>query len=168
MPYDKSSTLWSNRQEAFFRDHQLFPFRQNGPHCVSTVLAALTSAPPETFQGRINTQDPVSWSMALQPFGMKLALCPTDFRRAEFYRDELLRLDDLFTLSYFLSREPTTLLADPDENGWVCGSHIVLLHRNMIFDPVYGGLFEARRHSCWSQHTKRIFRVVPTTHERGI
>ncbi|CAF5168391.1 unnamed protein product, partial [Rotaria magnacalcarata] len=35
---------------------------------------------PEDFQGNLNTQDPVSWSAALKPYGMKLAYCPHDAR----------------------------------------------------------------------------------------
>ncbi|CAF3448708.1 unnamed protein product, partial [Rotaria sp. Silwood2] len=76
--YDPNSTLWSNTNESFFRDFEIKPIRQIGPHCVSTVLAMLTGKEPQDFQGKMNTQDPCSWSQVLQPYGMKLAYCPMD------------------------------------------------------------------------------------------
>lgn len=168
MPYDLTSHLWPTRDECFFREIALKPLRQSGPHCVSTVLGMLTGQPPETFQGRINTQDPASWSEALSAFGMKLAYCPTDARKIKFYAPELLALDDLFTLSYYTPRDPQSILADPTNDGWVCGSHIVVLHRDSVLDPATG-----RRHGLAElpgseMHTKRIFRVVPEGHRRGL
>lgn len=168
MPYDNSSRLWPATHDNFFRDRMISPVRQKGPHCVSTVLAMLADSPPENFQGNINTQDPVSWSDALKPFGMKLAFCPTDVRRLRFYIEELIDLDDLFTVSYFTPRDPEALLADPDDSGWVCGSHIVIVHRDKIIDPQSGAPIDAHEHGCLTAHTKRIFRVVPATHERGL
>jgi hypothetical protein len=73
MPFDDSCHLWASGHEAFFRDREIVPLRQTGRHCVSTVLAMLVGTRPEDFQGRMNTQDPVSWSDALKPFGVKLA-----------------------------------------------------------------------------------------------
>ena len=102
MPYDAISPLWPQSNESFFRDSTFRLIRQSGPHCVSTVLAMLTGTSPETFQGRINTQDPVSWSEALRQWGMKLAYCPADVRKLKYYMKELVALDDLFTLSYYL------------------------------------------------------------------
>ena len=168
MPYDKSTVLWPNTHEVFFRDRQIVPICQSGPHCVSTVLAMLAVTTPEHFQGVINTQDPVSWSDALRPFGMKLAFCPTDVRRLRFYIDEMMAFDDLFTVSYYSPRDPEKLLADPNDAGWVCSSHIVIMHRDKIFDPMTGDLVDAHEHACVTAYTKRIFRVVPSSHERGL
>ncbi len=168
MPYDASCHLWPDRDDAFFRDRDVRPRRQAGPHCVSTVLAMLSGREPTDFQGRVNTQDPVSWSSALRETGMKLAYCPTDARRLRFYLPELLALDDLFTLSFYTPGDPADLLRDPDDRGWVCGSHIVLLHRGAILDPASGTRSEALSHPIMNQHTKRIFRVVPSGHDRGI
>jgi hypothetical protein len=97
MPYDFHTTLWPNTGEAFFRTATFTVQRQVGPHCVFTVLAILTEQTPEQFQGRINTQNPVSWSEALAEYGMKLAYCPTDVRKLKHYLPELIALDDLFT-----------------------------------------------------------------------
>ncbi len=116
----------------------------------------------------MNTQDPASWSEALKPYGMKLAYCPMDARRLKFYLPELLALDDLFTLSYYSPADGSEILKDPNGNGWVCGSHIVLLHRSLIYDPARGDCLEAERHPCGEKFTKRIFRVVPAGHPRGL
>lgn len=167
MPYDHASNLWPTDGDCFFRDRDVSPIRQYGLHCVSTVLAMLTSQSPETFQGRMNTQDPVSWSAALSDYGMKLAYCPTDVRKLCFYLPELIRLDDLFTLSYY-SPIDHSILDDPDENGWVCGSHIVILHRSRILDPASGRSCDAWGHDCGNHFTKRVFRVVPLACPRGL
>lgn len=167
MPFDSTSTLWPTADDAFFRNRVVTPIQQYGPHCVSTVLAMLTSQTPETFQGRVNTQDPVSWSAALAAYGMKLAYCPTDVRKLRHYLPELLRLDDLFTLSYY-SPTDASLLNDPNTEGWVCSSHIVILHRSQILDPASGTPVNALEHSCSDHFTKRIFRVVPQDSPRGL
>ena len=161
MPFDYSSRLWDCEDESFFRDRKLKPLRQQGPHCIATTLAILTNSTPEDFQGSINTQNPVSWSKALRPWNMKLAYCPTDVRRVAFYVPELVRLDDLFTISYYLTRDSGNILADPNEQGWVCSSHVVVLHRSHVFDPASGTSIDALAHHLNNCHTKRIFRVVP-------
>lgn len=161
MPYDTNSSLWPTRNDVFFRDRVLRPQQQHGPHCVSTALAVLTGASPADFQSRINTQDPRSWSAELAPWGMQLAYCPTDVRKLKFYLEELLELDDLFTLSYYTSHSADEILGDPDATGWVSGSHIVVLHRDKIFDSAGSKITYAWDHACMEFHTKRIFRVTP-------
>ena len=99
---------------------------------------------------------------------MKLAFCPTECRRLEHYLEELLTLDDLFTLSYYSPTEPEAFCAEPNETGWVCSSHIVLLHRDQILDPATGSRCGALEHYGMEQFTKRIFRVVPMAHPRGL
>lgn len=168
MPYDTNSRLWPDSEEVFFRDRELRVIRQTGPHCVSTALAILTGATPEEFQGVVNTQDPTSWSDKLKEWGMQLAYCPTDARKLRFYLRELLELDDLFTLSYYTTLDPQRILVDPDEHGWVCGSHIVIMHRDRILDPAGGTVTKANEHKCWDYHTKRIFRVVPAGYKRSL
>ncbi|UJR29458.1 hypothetical protein I4U23_010670 [Adineta vaga] len=97
---DKDTPVWSTEeQEHYFRDPVIQPLLQEGPTCVSNCLAMLTGKRPEDFQGNINTQDPVSWSAALKPYGMKLAYCPHDARKLKFYIEQLIALDDLFALS---------------------------------------------------------------------
>ena len=166
--YDRNATLWHNKDEYFFRDRTIQPMLQQGPHCVSTVLAMLTGKAPEDFQGRMNTQNPGSWSKVLQPYGMKLAYCPTDVRKLKFYMDELIAMDDLFTLSYYTSVDAKDILGDPDSTGWVTGSHIIILHRDKIFDPQTGTVTSAREDYCNGCHTKRIFRVVPDNYACGL
>ena len=169
MPFDITSNLWpKNERRAFFRDKKIVPIKQVGPHCVSTVLAMLTGQTPEYFQGRINTQDPISWSDALKEFGMKLAYCPCDIRKLKFYMKELVELDDLFLLSYYTPKDPTVLLRDPDSRGWLAGSHVVILHRDKIINPQTGRITNALSHRCNKRHTKRIFRVVPKDYHRGL
>lgn len=172
MSYDKASNLWPNKSASFFRSLSINPLLQDGPTCVSTVLAMLSGQTPRFFQGKINTQDPVSWSAALAEFGMKLAYCPTDVRRLKFYLEELKELDDLFTLSYYSPNtdlpEKDAILKDPDDKGWICSSHIVILHRDKIIDPQFGKAVEASEHHCGERFTKRIFRVVPVDCARGL
>ncbi len=169
MSYDRNSRLWTNEEENFFRNKKIFPQIQEGSHCVSTTLAILTGEKPEYFQKVINTQDPVSWSEALKPFGMRLAYCPFDVRKIKWYIDELISYDDLFLLSYYSRRcNGERILSDPNTEGWICGSHIVTLHRDKIIDSKIGKAVDAKEHESMEAHTKRIFRVVPVDHERGI
>lgn len=168
MSYDLKTELWPSIDDHFFNRRPIAPVKQVGPHCVATALAIASNATPSIFIGAINTQDPVSWSESLRPFGMRLAYCPTDLRKLKFYIPELIIYDDLFALSYYTSNDPAVLLADPDHRGWVVGSHIVLLYRNRIIDPAKGMSTDAREHKCNNFHTKRIFRFVPSDHERGI
>jgi hypothetical protein len=135
---------------------------------VSTVLAMLTGEDPKSIRPQINTQDPVSWSKCLQAHGMKLAFCSTDCRRLRHYLEDLLALDDLFTLSYYSPTEPAAICSDPDEDGWICGSHIVLLHRDQILDSASGVCSDVREHPGMEHFTKRIFRVVPSDFPRGL
>jgi len=167
MPYNKNSSLWPNKTDNFFNEKYIIPIEQSGPHCVSTVLAMLSGKNPDDFQNIINTQDPISWSDSLKEYGMKLAYCPFDIRKLKFYMDELIELNDLFILCYY-SENCDNILNDPNENGWICGSHVVILHKDKIIDP-NGGLIEsANEHKCNDRHTKRIFRVVPASLERGL
>jgi hypothetical protein len=169
MPYNTSTQLWPDTSETFFRDRQIRPIEQEGPHCVSTVLAMLSGTQPERFQGLINTQDPSSWSAALLEYGLKLAYCPTDLRKMRFYLSELEALNDLFTVSYYTPSDPESIFKDPREkDGWVCGSHIVIMQGHEVIDPALGGRVGASIHRCMDRFTKRIFRVVPAGHHRGL
>jgi len=168
MPFDLVSHLWPDLKEGFFRDRELRAIRQKGPHCVSTSLAILTGASPEQFQGAVNTQDPISWSDKIKEWGMQFAYCPSDARKLRFYIPELIELDDLFTLSYYTTLDGDTILRDPNNRGWVCGSHIVVMHRDKILDPASGTVTSANQHPCNNYHTKRIFRVVPVGYHRSL
>ena len=166
---DRNTPVWPAKEtEHYFRDLVINPLRQKGPTCVSTCLAMLTGKTPEEFQGNINTQDPVSWSAALQPYGMKLAYCPHDARKLKFYIEELIALDDLFALSFYTTVHPMEILADADSTGYVTQSHLILLHRDQIYNSTRYQCEPARNHRCVDYHTKRIFRVLPVTHARGL
>jgi len=80
---------------------------------------------------------------ALAKHGMKLAYCPTDVRKLKHYLPELIALDDGFTLSYYTTRDPPKILAEPNADGWVTGSRIVLLHRDQILDTATGTVTDA-------------------------
>jgi len=169
MPFDTNSHLWSGAPETHFRDRIIQPIEQTGPHCVSTVLAMLSGTTPERFHGVVNTQDPVSWSNALKDYGLKLAYCPHDNRRFKFYAPELVALNDLFTVSYYMPIEPSEVCQDPrPKDGWVCGSHIVIFQGADILDPARGDRMPALEHPGMDKFTKRIFRVVPANHPRGL
>jgi len=109
-------------------------------------------------EGKLNTEDPVSWSEALRPFDMKLAYVPYDQRKLRYFMAELVGLADPFLLSYY-SGLSLDILRDPDEYGWVCESHVVILHRNHIVDPALGESRPAFDHWYNGFHTKRIFRL---------
>jgi len=164
MMYNKNCALWSGPQEQFFSTKQITHVSQESGRCVSACLAMLSGADKKSFPSRINTQDPCSWSTVLQEYGMKLAFCSHDVRKVQFYAKELIELNDLFTISYYLG-DP---LRDPDEEGWVTGSHIVILKGDMIYDPSLGKAEHILSHNCMNSHTKRIFRLVPANFKSGI
>ncbi|MFM2032553.1 MAG: hypothetical protein RLZZ297_1318 [Chloroflexota bacterium] len=168
MAHDAHTALWPESGEAFFREREIHVQRQTGPHCVATSLAMITGASPADFIGRMNTQNPATWSDALAAWQLQLAYCPTDVRRVRHYLPELLTLDDLFTLSYYTTRDAARILAEPNERGWVTGSHVVVLHRDTIYDPASGSAVPARAHPGIEYHTKRIFRVVPLGYPRKL
>lgn len=166
---DRNTPVWpANDKEHYFRDIAIESLVQRGPTCVSNCLAMITGKRPEDFQGNINTQDPVSWSAALQTHGKKLAYCPHDVRKLKFYIDELIALDDLFVLSFYTTLDSDELLGDADRTGYVTQSHLIVLHRDKIYDSTQFGWEAARNHHCVDYHTKRIFRVLPATHTRGL
>lgn len=163
-----SCELWPEPGEHFFRDRALTHRRQRGPTCAATSLAIITGAEPDDFVPVINTQNPVSWSQALGKQGMKLAYLPTDIRRLKFFIDELVGYDDLFTVGFYSPLTADELLADPDPSGWHCGSHMVVLHRDTIYDPARDAPEPARAYNRLESFTKRLFRVVPASHPRGL
>lgn len=165
--YDLNTRLWPNNSDHFFRGQKYVIGKHKNLNCVVVVLATLTGASPNQFKGIINTQDPVSWSEALKSWGMKLAYCPCDIRKLRYYMEELIKLDDLFLLSYY-TPVSKRILKDPDENGWISHSHIVILHRNNIYDSKLDQAVPAKEHICNKYYTKRIFRVIPVGHERGL
>ncbi|MCC2636586.1 MAG: hypothetical protein K0Q68_305 [Moraxellaceae bacterium] len=169
MDFDVTSTLWAGQDPApFFHGLQIRHRVQKGGTCVSTGLSLLTREAPATIRRRINTQDPVSWSHYLQAHGMRLAYCPTDFRRLQHYVDDLLALDDLFTLSTYSPEMAQRIGAEPDDSGWICSSHFVILHRDVVYDTVYAEPVLLRDYDDLQRYVKRIFRVVPATHDRGL
>lgn len=167
MSYNKVCPIWSLGKTIFFPNKDIKALKQSGPHCVSTTLAQITGESPEYFQKSINTQDPVSWSDALKPFQMKLAYCPVDVRKVKYYVDKIILHWDLFLLSYY-SPIDSSILKDPDSEGWVCGSHIVTVYQDQIFDTKLGVSQKLNEHSCLDHYTKRLFRVVPSHYERGL
>ena len=133
-------------------------------------MAVVTGKTAEDFVGKMNTQDPISWSAALKPYGKKLAYCATDARRLEWFKPELLWLDDLLLLCYYSPTGHTAgdILRTPSDTGWVCGSHVLTMHRDRILNTLDCSDTSAEGHDCWNHHTKRIFRVVSTDYPRGL
>lgn len=126
--------FWTE-QLALFGQHG--GMMQIGPTCVSNSLSLLTfgAARPEEFQGPasgVNTQDPVTWSQALKRHGKKLAYTSSDTRRFSWYVPELLRLHDVFTVSYYTG-DVADFTADPNGDGFVCGSHIVVVAGGKLY-----------------------------------
>ncbi|MFO0799792.1 MAG: hypothetical protein U0804_20155 [Gemmataceae bacterium] len=165
---DATAPLWPNTTDAFFRKNDLRHVRQVGLTCVATSLAMVAGTDACDIAGSVNTQDPVSWSAALGRFGMKLAYLPTDVRKLRYYIRELVKLDDLFVIGFYTPFDPAAILADPQPDGWVCGSHLVVLHRGRIHDPLREAAADALEYDRLDCHTKRVFRVVPVRHPRGL
>ena len=173
-----NAPLWdeavSNEAEGqFFADINLNHDRQIGPSCVATTLAMIArttgaEVTVEEIQEVTNSQSPHTWSNALKPYGMQLAYCNTDLRRIKHYIDELVEHDDLFLLSFYSIDPPS----DPDENGNLCTSHIVTLHKDTIYDTAKnsgsGGIIAAQDYARLERQTKRIFRVVPFGNPRCV
>ena len=167
--FDQSTAIWSPREDAsFFHNLQLVHRVQIGGSCVSTGLSLLTGEEPSDIRSHVNTQDPISWSHYLQRHGMKLAYCSTDLRYLQHYVDELLAHDDLFTISTYSPSTAQRIGMAPDENGWICGSHFFVLHRNMVYDTRYQAPIPLREYDDIDRYVKRIFRVVPANHMRGL
>jgi hypothetical protein len=165
---DATAPLWPNTTDAFFRDRDVRHVRQVGLTCVATGLAIAAGTDACDIAGSVNTQDPVSWSAALGRFGMKLAYLPTDVRKLRFYIRELVKMDDLFVVGIYTPFDPAAILADPQPDGWVCGSHLVVLHRGRVYDPLREAATDALGYDRLDCHTKRVFRVVPVRHPRGL
>lgn len=169
MEYDLASSLWSDpTPHHYFHHLALTQDIQSCANCVATGLSVLTTESPENIRPKINTQDPVSWSQYLQSKGLKLAYCPTDIRRLHYYVEELLRLDDLFTISTYTPLNPNRIAAYPDSNGWVCGSHFVILHRDRVYDSLHPKPIPLASYASSIRFVKRIFRVLPANHPRGL
>ena len=169
MEFDSFSDLWSPAEPApHFHSLVLEHRRQIGGSCVSTGLSLLTGETPASIRQQINTQNPVSWSRYLQPHGFKLAYCATDLRRLRHYVDELLSHDDLFAISTYMPEDPRHIGADPEDDGWVCPSHFFLLHRDTVYDTAKPLPVKLREYRPIDQYIKRLFRVVPASHERGL
>lgn len=170
MAYDYNCRLWPNNEEKFFHNLALKPIKQGKNACLRTVLAILTDKDPDYFLDKINTQNPLSWSDALKPLGYKLAYLPADCRKLGFYIEELVVLNDLFLVCYYgkvTEENPSLILADPDQNGFVCPSHIEILWQNELINPATGEKRSALA-ECPNRHTKRLFRVVPADYQRGL
>ena len=165
-----SAPLWYGKQECFFPDLKIQHVRQSGPTCVPTTLSMIANAfgqelSIEQVKNVINTQSPETWSKALASCGVKLAYCNIDQRPLEYYIDELKELNDLFFLSFYSFPLPDK----PDEHGKLCTAHIVTMYQDTIFDTGKDiGIFDAKKYPRQHLVTKRIFRVVPIDHERGL
>ena len=167
--FDATAALWGRQDNGpYFHKLSIQHRKQIGGSCVSTGLSLLTNEEPKTIRDQINTQDPVSWSNYLKRFGMKLAYCPTDLRRLRHYKSQLLAINDLFAISTYSSSDPNEITQEPDGNGWVCGSHFVVLHRATVFDTRYDQPILLADYDDCERFVKRLFRVVPTEHERGL
>lgn len=168
MEFDRHGGLWwGDASERFCTEVQLTQMRQVGGSCVSTGLAQITGEAPEAVRRRVNTQSPASWSDYLKPHGWQLAYCNTDLRRLRHYQDELIRLDDLFVLCTYSPGSVEDIGAEPNESGWICGSHFFLLHGSQVYDTAIGRTMELSEYPGLDRYTKRIFRVVPVG-ERGL
>ena len=147
MEYDFNGSLWTDRSVQQVSHHLTLMHRvQIGGSCVSTGLSVITGEAPETIRAQVNTQSPMSWSDYLHPHGWKLAYCNTDLRRLSHYAEELLQWDDLFVVCTYSPDDPARIGDEPNEDGWICSSHFMLLHRDQVFDTRYRSPIELTAH----------------------
>ena len=167
--FDLRGKIWSGKSSVrHFQQRKIKHAQQKGGTCVSTGLSLLTGEAPEKINAQINTQDPVTWSNYLLKYGMKLAYCNTDFRRLRHYVRELLDLDDLFVVCTYTPTNPNMIGKEPDESGWVCGSHFTLMHRDVVHDTRFTDSVLIQDYRDLDRYVKRIFRVVPSDNPRGL
>ena len=160
--------LWPDSSQRFFPSLQLNSSPVPGTFSIASIISSLTGADLETIMDQVEANDPLSWSLVLSEFGMKLAYCPTDVRRVIHYLDELVKLNDVFIVSFYTPERPPRILAEPDNLGWVCGMHSVLILRDMVYDPYLDVRQSIYAHHSRHFHTKSIFRVVSADCERGL
>jgi len=187
--FDKGSLLWGRvdleewvnlrKYGGRYIDSKIeFAHRQQvGPTCLSTCLAILITGLTggrktftdkeiiEEIRLKVNTGAPRTWSECLHrnTDGFRLAYCNTDHRRLSSYITELKRHDDLFLVSWYGGNSKNNF--DPDKDGSIGGSHVVIWWKNQIIDT-------AKEHSPMAfdeyfktygkdeSAVKRIFRIV--------
>jgi hypothetical protein len=161
--------LWpAGASEKYFSSLLIEHRSQVGGTCVPTGLSLLTGDNPETVREQVNTQDPFSWSQYLSTHKMKLAYCPTDLRRLKYFIPEMLAIDDLFAIGIYSPENVLGIGREPDEKGWICGSHFILMHRDKIFDTARDKPITAAKYPRLGCYVKRIFRILPHWHSRGL
>ena len=169
MEYDYEGSMWTDiRFPNAARDIEMQHRLQVGGSCVSTGISVITHKEPREIRDSINTQSPMSWSDYLRPFGWKLAYCNTDLRRLSNYVDELLHWDDLFVVCTYSPQDAQDIGEEPDGDGWICSSHFMLLQGAMIYDTRFSEPIPLTEHRDLNRYVKRIFRVVPVDHPRGL
>lgn len=169
MEFDAFGTLWPDHNpEGFARHLTLTHQRQIGGTCVPTGLAVISGEPVATIRRQVNTQSPSNWSDYLAQHGWRLAYCNTDFRRLKHYLPELIAHDDVFVLCTYSSTDPYEIGQEPDEEGWVCGSHFFLLQGDTIYDTRYSQPMPVALYVDRERYVKRIFRLVPSDYQRAI
>jgi hypothetical protein len=187
--HDKKSNLWEivdikefenlkAKRDSYIDPKIQFTHRrqQIGGTCLSTCLAILTTGltgGERTFNNeqiierirlKINTGAPRTWSEFLQrnTNGFRLAYCNTDHRRLKSYIPELKKHDDLFLVSWYSEGQERNF--QPNENGSIGGSHVVIWWKNQIIDTNKEGAMHYeeyfRKTSNNERAVKRIFRVV--------
>lgn len=163
--YSKSSRIWSDKDNINLNIDKINYMFQKPKECVPTTLAMITYEEPDKFYN-INTQEPTNWSDELHKYNLKLAYCNTDFRLLKYYKDELIEYNGLFLISVYRAKL-NMIGSNPDEEGWICPSHIFILHKNMIYDSSSElcNIDDSKYLNCY---VKRIFRVVPLDYHRGI
>ena len=169
MPYDLTSGLWAaDDSNRYFSDFQVVHRRQGGSNCVANTLAMLTGKDPYRIKEEINTQSPISWSDFLRPHGFQLAYCNVDFRRLKHFVDELVAYNDLFLLAYYSPLDARDIGREPDQEGWISGSHIVLLNGDTVHDGLLHSHVKLHDYQRLESYVKRIFRVLPVGNSRSL
>jgi hypothetical protein len=184
--YTVNYRLWDTKRDGgpFFSELKMddIPSSMHGSESdkndISSALCTISRCKdgPSHFRNEVvDSHDPVSWSCALEEFGMKLAYCPTDTIKLKHYGKELTDLDDMFLIcTYAISDLSVETNDDDGPNKTVYGYDAFVIWRGCILDIVSDSCGNnvittaIMKHKLGESHVKGIYRVVPVTHKRGL
>jgi hypothetical protein len=167
--YKPIMPLWSkdSPSENLFDEKYPMPImvKQRPKKCIAACLAIVSAQSDEVFDA-VNSLDPYAWSIALQPYKLKLAFCSVVPCSLRHYIPELIQLNGLFILSLYTGRLPE-ITANVDAKGNNGAYHTVVIYGDKIYDPC-GTVYNLSESHHGMFNVKNLFRVVDSNYARGI
>lgn len=150
----EQSKLWTYEEPVVLNfDASINPLVQEKRRCLATCLGMISRQDPKVFYN-VNVNNPIEWSKALMPFGLKLAYCPTTVKLLEHYIEELTTYNGLFLIGVY-----TGDIDNFDDTEKV-KSHAIILENDHIIDPLMGKKINHEFSQNVNFPVKRLFRVV--------